>query len=171
MLILTGCPVFTTNSIDNGSYDVPGYLAGKWYQVDKQGGNVDKYVIRPQSKKQKGLFHWNRILYKNQDTSLDQTAIMSEIDGMVFANFKSYENKPDDTAAVGNSADDTVAISYGYYIYEFKKVSDKEFTLTGIKSDLIKKDASSSEILDFLKKNKNDPDIFDSNEFFRFKKM
>ncbi len=166
MFILTGCPLITINSIDNGSFVVPEYLPGKWTQLDKNGKKVDNYVIRPITKNKKGIVQCNKIYKKNQDTTLDYKIIMSEIESKVYINL--YSPFPDNANEedVSNNS-----VLYGYYIYEFRRVSDREFTLSGIKANSLKKDATQYEIIDFLKRNKDNQDIYDPNDFCRFKKL
>ena len=166
MFVLTGCPVITIKSIDDGTFVIPSYLPGKWTQFDKDGKKIDNYVIRPNNKNKKGIVNCNKIYRKDEDTASDFKIIMSELDGKVYINI--YSPLPDSSDS-GNESN--APTPYGYYIYEFRRITDKEFTLSGIRSDAIKSDATRQEIADFLKKNKDNQDIIDPNEFSRFKRL
>ena len=81
--------------------------------------------------------------------------IISSIAGKIFLNFY---NPGDDMS------------EEGYYLFEFRKVSNTEFVLAGIKEHKIDYEATPAEIKRFLEKNKNDKDLFDPAETSTYKK-
>ena len=154
LLVLTGCPQVTKNSMDEGSYDAPAWLAGKWWSIDANGKRNDGYYLEKDTKKGNikcyELDSTGKIKYVDA-----RQVILSTVGNKVFLSFY-------------NSGDDMS--EEGYYIYEFRKVSNTEVVLAGVKEHKIGYDAGAEEILTYLEKNKDNKDLYDASETTRYKK-
>lgn len=154
MFVLTGCPVSTKNSIDNGSYDAPSWLTGKWCEIDSAGNSKDCYMIASGTKKG-NLAYWEvdaKGVKKDMNT---RPLVLSKIKDKIF--MSAYV--PGD----GTTED-------GYYLFEFRKVSNSEFILAGMKEHSIDEDASQADIVKFIENNMNDNSLFPKEETSRYKK-
>jgi hypothetical protein len=154
MFVLTGCPVSTKNSIDNGSYDVPSWLAGKWCEIDSAGNTKDCYKIENGTQKGK-LTYWELDAKGAQKDMNPRPMVLSKIKDRVF--LSAYV--PGD----GTTED-------GYYLFEFRKVSNSEFLLAGIREHSIDEDAEQADIAKYIEKNMNDKSLFPKEEISRYKK-
>ncbi len=155
MLVLAGCPVLTKNSIDEGSYEIPSWLTGTWREVDKEGKMKNTYVFKKEAKK------GNLICLEADSTGKpyegkSRKVVMSTVDSKVF--LCAFE-------AAGDMNEE------GYYIFEFRKVNNKEFILAGIKEHEIDYDAPPADIKAFLLKNKDNTGIYDAAETSRYVKQ
>lgn len=133
MLILSACPAHTTRPIDKGSYEVPGWLSGKWTELGKDGKKKDTYIL--EKSKAKGQFKCYVLDSAGASHLVYDPIIMSNVGGKVYL-------------SVYSPADDMS--SEGYYLFEFRKENDKEFSLVEIKEDIISENATSAEIASFL---------------------
>ncbi len=154
MFLLAGCPVLTQNSIDEGSYEVPKWLPGKWHEVKDGHKKKEGYLLK------KGDKTGNLTCYDIDSTGRidNQSArriILSTVGNKIFLCAFS--------PADGNNDE-------GYYLFEFRKRSEKEFELVGIKEHSIDYDAASKDILAFLSANKDNTDIYSNDDETIYKK-
>ncbi len=155
MLVLTGCPVLTKNSIDDGSYDVPKWMAGKWQAFDKEGKAKDIYFL------EKGEKKGNMKCYDDDgngkaDQGKMHQVILSTVGSRTFLCYYTPEDDVSDE---------------GYYLFELRKVSNKEFQLAGIKEHAIDYHATQAAIVKYLEQNKDNDGIFDPAEVSTYKKL
>ena len=155
MFVITGCPLQTKNSIDFGSYEVPAWLPGTWKKVIAKG-ELAKTGYNLQKQDAKGYLICYDVDSAGNVSSEGKETILSNVGGKVFIGV--YE-KGDD------------ASEPGYYIFELRRVSDREMILAGVKEHKVDYDASSAELKKFLEENKNNPSLFDDAETTRYKKM
>ena len=155
MFMLAGCPAKTLHSIDNGSYEAPSWLPGKWVELDKDGQKKDIFLLKKDGH-QGHLTCYEVDSSGKADHSKPSPVIMSTIGGKTFLCF--YDK--------GDDASDK-----GYYLFQFRKVSNTEFILAAIKENLIDYDAESSEIVKFLEQNKDDESIYNPDETVHYKKL
>jgi hypothetical protein len=153
MLVLCGCPMMTQNSIDEGSYSVPEWLKGKWYEV-KTNGRPEGYDIEA-TKDKKGHFQAYSIDSLGNRKSESFHVILSDVGGVVFWNV--YDPGDDMDPA-------------GWYLYKFQKISNNEFVLTAVKEKVIDFAAPQQEIKAFLMKNKDNDAILSPEETAHYKK-
>lgn len=154
MFALSGCPLATKNSIDSGSYDVPSWLPGKWGSINKDGQTGDIYFVEKDSRK--GILKCFEDSLGKPNRNKMRPMILSSVAGKIYM-------------SVYNPADDMT--EEGYYLFEFRKVSNTEFILAGLKEHKIDEDATSAEIIKFLETNKTSSSLVDSGEITRYKKL
>lgn len=154
LCFLTGCPLEIQKSIDSGSYDVPAFMRGKWVEVTKTGARKNAYDLRPY-KNNKNRFKAYILDSAGKVGVKFYDVIMSSVAGAIYLNV--YEPGDDETPE-------------GYYILQFRKISENEFTLTGLKENVLNADASQADIVHFLTVNKDKPDILDLSDEYHYKK-
>lgn len=155
MFMISGCPLLTKNSIDSGSYDVPAWLPGTWWEVDDNGKKKDGHLLQKADKKGT-LKCYNTDSLGKPDYTSPRQVVLSSVAGKIFMGV--YE-KGDDVS------------DEGYYIFEFRKVSNTEFVLHGLKEHSIDYDASQKDIIRFLEQNKDSKDIYEPGEVTHYKKL
>lgn len=151
---LTGCPLLTKIPIDGGSCEVQPWMRGRWHEVNELGKPEKAWLL------ERDLQKGNLTIYEIDSEGKPNYAkpgkvIMSNLGGKTFA-------------CINNIGDD--GTDEGYYIYEFRKISNKEFTLAGIKANKIPYITSIFDLLKFLKDNMNNPNIYDPHETMTYKK-
>jgi hypothetical protein len=154
MIILAGCPAQTRNSIDNGSYAVPSWIQGTWQRTEN-GSWKSGYKLEKDSK----TGYLKRTTVDSTGKVTDNKpypVVMSDVGGKIFLSVF----MPEDSEAPA-----------GYYLYEFRKVSNKEFTITPVKEKAIDFDASQATIKNFLLENKDNSSIFDASDTWRYVKQ
>lgn len=156
MFFVCGCPVLTKNSIDEGSFDVPAWLPGKWCEVDKDGKLKEEgYLLEKTGKK--GLIKCYDISAGGvADKAKQREVILSKVGSKVYM-------------SVYTPADDMT--EEGYYLFEFRKVSNTEFVLAGIKEKALDYLASPADIRDYLKDNMYNTLIFDQDGPYTYRKQ
>ncbi|MCD6010933.1 MAG: hypothetical protein K0Q79_795 [Flavipsychrobacter sp.] len=155
MLVIAGCPVLTKNSIDNGSYDVPAWLPGKWQEVDKDGKpKTSAYLLEKGSGKGK-LKYYDIKTDGTVDRATGRDMILSSIDGNIY--LSAY-----------TPADDMS--EEGYYLFRLRKVSNTEMVLDGIKEHAIDYEATQADIKKFITNAKEDAAIYEATDSYTYKK-
>jgi hypothetical protein len=155
MLILAGCPVQTKNSIDEGSYDIPKAMNGVWQEAETSSGKAKKTYVLEVSNRKGNLKCYDADSTGTPDKSKQTPVIMSQVKGKVFL----FAYRPEDDMDAA-----------GYYIFEFRPVSDKEFKLVPVKEKSIDYNASPEEITKFLEQNINNNSIYDLSDVVRYVK-
>jgi hypothetical protein len=150
LLMLTGCPLQTEKPIDSGSYPVPAWITGKW--TSALGTNYDLKVV-------KGKL--GTALYVEYDSAGNPNKGASN--AILFS-------KIADKVFVSIYANETVDANAGYYLFLFKKISDREIELTALKENSVSFSASSDAIKKWLTTNKDNKAIYDSTDISRFRK-
>lgn len=155
MFIISGCPVLTKNSIDNGSYDVPSWLPGKWQEVDKEGKpKTSAYLLEKGSGKGK-LKCYDIKSDGAVDRATGKDVILSSVDGNIYM-------------SVYTPSDDVS--EEGYYLFRLRKVSNTEMVLDGIKEHAIDYEATQAEIKKFIENAKDDAPIYEAADSYTYKK-
>ena len=154
MFFLAGCPVLTKNSIDEGSYEVPKWLPGKWHEV-KDGHKKNEGYFLKKADKTGNLTCYDIDSAGRVDNQSARRIILSTVGNKIFLSAFS--------PADGNNEE-------GYYLFEFRKISEKEFELFGIKEHSIDYDATSKDILAYLDANKNNKDVYSVDDDTIYKK-
>lgn len=147
MLGLTGCPIATDNPIDEGSYDVPSWLPGKW--STRSGPTLSPERYRLEKGKKKGQLKCYSLDTAGNVTGTMDPIILSKVGDKIFL-----------------SAYNT---DHTYYLFEFKKHTETSFELIEVDEDAftamtdITLAASSAELKKFFEKNKNVESLFGDN--------
>ena len=155
MLILYGCPVLTVNSIDNGSYAVPSWLAGTWKEV-KSTGKGESFFIESKKNEKGNLWVYTLDSLGNRHDIDRRAVILSDIGGEVF--LSAYDPGYD-------------LADPGWYLYKFQQVSNTEFMLLPLKEKTIEYSAKQEDIKAFIEKNKDNPEIYEESERSRYLKQ
>ena len=155
MIGLCGCPVLTKNSVDDGSYEVPSWLPGKWCEVTRDGTKKDCNILKKEDKKGT-MTRYETDASGNADPLKATPVILSNVGSKIFM-FAYTEGDGGEYP--------------GYYIFELRKVSNTEFVLAGIKEHAIDYEASRDDIKKYLLDNKNNNAIFDPAETTTYKKQ
>lgn len=148
MIVLTGCPGLTQNSIDNGSCEIPTWMPGKWIEYTKDGKKKTGYVLEQTNKKSMLNCYESDTSGKLKKGDL-MPVTLSNIGGAMYLNVYTKDD--------GNG-------KAGYYLIKLRKVSNTEFTLKGVKEHELDYKASQTEIQKFLTSNKDNDHIFDEGE-------
>ncbi|MCW3128000.1 MAG: hypothetical protein JWO03_3658 [Bacteroidetes bacterium] len=147
LLLLTGCPLQTEKPMDNGSYNIPTWMNGKWGTV------LANYIV----KVEKGKPGVATVIDPDSvGKAVPDTIIFSKVGDKVFASV--YQKETDDSQA-------------GYYVYLFKKISDTEIELKAVKANVVSSSASPAVIKKWLLENKDRPAIYDTTDITRFEKQ
>ena len=155
MFVLTGCPLLTEKSMDEGSYDVPAWLPGNWAEVDSAGNKKDVYLLKKEDAKG-NLKCYDVDGVGKPDMDKVRRVILSKVEDKVFLSiYNSSDNESDN----------------GYYVYQFIMESKTAFTLKGVKEYSIDADSAPADILEYLKKHKDDASIYDPKEVSHYKKQ
>ncbi len=154
LLPLTGCPLLIKIPVDQGSYEVQPWLRGRWHEENELGKPEKAWLVERDLKK------GNLTIYDidsngNPNYLTPHKVIMSNLGGKTFA-------------CINNIADD--GTDEGYFIYEFRKISNVEFTLAGFKAGKLPYTTSTSELWKYLKYKMNNPDSYDPKETISFHK-
>ena len=154
-ILLMGCPLQTQKSIDEGSYDVPSWLFGKWKGKAKTDEKTTTYLV----KKVEGNKTKARAYVcdeKGTPNSEYKDIIFSTVGNKFFINV--YE--PGDSSLTDP----------GYYIYKLDKVSEKEFNLLPVLEHKIDYEVEPKELKAWLLEHKDDNSIFDVANIENYKK-
>ena len=154
MFLLAGCPVLTKSSIDEGSYDVPKWLPGKWHEV-KDGHKKNEGYLLKKADKTGNLTCYDIDSAGRVDNQSARRIILSIVGNKIFLSAFS--------PADGNNEE-------GYYLFEFRKISVKEVELGGIKEHYLDYDATSKDIIDYLDANKDNKEIYSDEDKTIYKK-
>lgn len=139
MFVLSGCPVLTKNSIDNGSYEVPEWLTGKWYEYSATGKYNSGYLFEKDATKGR-LKCYDIDSVGKVDRTHVRAVILSSVAGKLFMN---VYTPPDDMS------------EEGFYLFEMRKVNSGEFVLASLMEHSIDYDASQKEIVHYIETNKD----------------
>ncbi len=143
MFVLSGCPMQTDVSIDNGSMELPAWLKGDWHSSNS---GTSRYYIEPTMTK------GNVKVYDSDEGhghSNPRKCILSNIDGVLFLS----------VYYPGDESTDK-----GYFLYRLNKLSDIEFELREVKENIIPQNAPSATIKAFLMANKDSETIYGTSE-------
>lgn len=144
-ILLTGCPYSSDTPVDQGSFPVPAWLAGKWQEV-KSGGNGTVYELKPD----KGN---SSILTATVPGEKEKKIYMSKVGNRVYMSV--YE--------AGDDLGDE-----GYYIFRMTKKSNTEMELLPLKEHADVSNAAS--LKEFLRQHEDDDTVFEKSELMLFKK-
>jgi hypothetical protein len=152
MLVLAGCPVQTKNSIDNGSYSVPAWMYGTW----RKSGSSSKTSYLLEKDERKGYLKRYSVDSTGKVGKEAQPVVMSTIGDKIFL-------------SVFTPADDMD--QQGYYLYEFRKVGNKEFMLVPLKEKSIDYNATSEEIKRYIQERLNSTELYDLGDMETYVKQ
>src|SRR5687768_9338188 len=141
MFILCGCPVLTQNSMYEGSYKVPSWLAGTWKLASKTGSETTSSYYIEAVKGKTG----NILVYSVNSSGVREKTgrkcTVSDIGRQAF--LSAYD------------AGDDEMNDPGWYIHKFEEISKNEFELIPVKEYAISYEAEPAEIKSYLLENKD----------------
>jgi hypothetical protein len=159
LIFLTGCPVETNVSIDDGSWDYPDWVYGKWKlrALSAQVSEYDTYDVKPVEGKL-----GNVIAYPCDTAGIEKTAglkhlIFSRVGPQIFVN-------------VYDESDDKM-VDKGFYLYFFNEIAPYEVELIGIKEKKIPYAIDRPNLQAWLMSNMNDKSIYDYDNLAGFMKQ
>jgi hypothetical protein len=150
MLALTGCPAHTDHPVDEGSYDVPSWLPGKWSTSYGPSQHTETY--RFENGRKKGRLKCSELDSVGNVKGVYDPVIMSKVGNKIFLSALSTE---------------------GYYLFEIVKKSDGVFDLKELDESIvdgsydISATSSSAQLKAFLLKNKDDDGIYGSTSTYK----
>jgi hypothetical protein len=151
MLVITGCPLRTDLPIDAGSYTSTGWLLGKWTEQKNDGTAGDIYLVKKGNRP--GIVQIYEVT-KGESSARPRPSVLSSIGNKIFINV--YDEDEDNDK--------------GYYIYQLRKISDKEIELLPVREYSIEASASAKKLQAFLREHLNDEAIYEPKEIARLKK-
>ena len=149
VLILQGCPLQTKNSIDEGSYDIPSWLPGKWKLMSNDDKTAPIYLLGKDESRKANMLAFPYDSLGNISTDNYYRMILSTVGDKIFVNV--YDN--------GDSGGEE-----GYYIYLLKIISNTTIKLVGVKESSVDGDIEPEKLKEWLLAHKDDDSIYDSSE-------
>ncbi len=153
MLLLTGCPSQTEVTLEPND-EVPAWLVGNWCKIKSSGEKGECY--RLEKSKKKGVMTRYDVENGSALIMTGQDVVLCKIGKHTFV--FAYD-KGDETTS-----------NAGYYIYELRKRSDKEFELAGVKEHEIDYGATRDEIRKYLEEHADNPDTYSKAETDTYRK-
>lgn len=159
LIVLTGCPVETNVSIDDGSWEYPDWVLGKWKlrALSAQISEYDSYNVKELEGKPGNVIAYPLDSAGNEKTIGLKHLIFSRVGPQIFVN-------------VYDESDDKYT-DKGYYIYFFNEIAPYEVELIGIKEKKIPFAVSRPNLQAWIMSNMNDKSIYDYDNLAGFMKQ
>jgi len=154
MFLLTGCPSQTQVAMEPTD-EVPAWLVGTWCKVKGSGEKGECYRLDKTAKK--GVMTRYDVEGGTALLMSGQEIVLAKVNGHTFV----FAYDKGDEATSGE----------GYYIFELRKQSDKEFVLAGVKEHAIDYEASREEIRKYLQEHGDDAATYSVAETDTYRKQ
>jgi len=158
LIVLTGCPSETNVSIDDGSWEYPDWVYGKWKirEGSKEVSEYNTYVVKEVEGKLGNVIAYPVDSFGHEKTTGLKRIIFSRVGPQIFVN----------VCAEG----DEVMSDPGYYIYFFNEIAPYEVELIGVKEKKIPFGIDRPNLQAWLLSNMNDKSIYDYENLSAFMK-
>jgi len=159
LIVLTGCPVETNVSIDDGSWEYPDWVLGKWKirEGSKEVSAYNTYIVKDVEGKLGNVIAYPVNTLGKEQTTGQKHLIFSRVGPQIFVN----------VYADGGE----VMSDPGYYIYFFNEIAPYEVELIGIKEKKIPYALDRPNLQAWILSNMNDKSIYDNENLSGFMKV
>lgn len=159
LIVLTGCPSETIVSIDDGSWEYPDWVLGKWKirEGSKEVSEYNTYVVKDVEGKLGNVIAIPVDTFGVEKTTGQKHLIFSRVGPQIFVNV--YDEG------------DGVFTDPGFYIYFFNEIAPYEVELIGIKEKKIPYGIDRKNLQAWIQSNMNDKSIYDNENLSGFMKI